>query len=186
MEGVEGNEKGDQGAKKAAEGTSTAIPAYLKQLLDPPRSAAAAKASHKAYIRKEWTTRWRKSKQGKRILKFDNTLPATKSPKMYKDLAKRSCSILTQLRSGHIGLNQYLARFRLVDSPKCATCNVSETVDHYLFSCRRYLDERHTLRTTLGRTPMTKRTLLGSGGKRKELLEYVNSTKRFPLWADHG
>ncbi|KAJ3484580.1 hypothetical protein NLI96_g5547 [Meripilus lineatus] len=185
-EGVEGNEKGDGGAKRAATGESSPIPTYLKKLGELPRSAAAAKATHKIQIRKEWVSRWRKSKQGKRITKFDNSPPSDKPPKVYKDLPKRSCSLITQLRSGHIGLNQYLARFRIVDSPNCSTCNVPETVDHYLFSCRNYLEERHTLRAALGRIPLTKRVLLGSGGRREDLLKYVNSSRRFPLWADHG
>ncbi|KAJ3489883.1 hypothetical protein NLI96_g1810 [Meripilus lineatus] len=185
-EGVKGNEKGDGGAKKAAEGTSSPIPSYLKRLNNLPRSAAAARATQKGQIRKEWVSRWNKSKQGKRIRKYDNSPPSDKPSKLYKDLPKRSCSLITQLRSGHVGLNQYLSRFRIVDDPKCPACNVPETVDHYLFSCRRYLEERHTLRKSLGRNPLTRRTLLRAGGKRKELLEYVNSSRRFPLWSDHG
>ncbi|KAJ7620789.1 hypothetical protein B0H17DRAFT_898342, partial [Mycena rosella] len=48
-------------------------------------------------------------------------------------LGHPQCSILIQLRIGHIGLNPYLFRFHLAPSPSCARCNVPESVHHFLF-----------------------------------------------------
>ncbi|KAL1658656.1 hypothetical protein GGF50DRAFT_66832, partial [Schizophyllum commune] len=47
---------------------------------------------------------------------------------------------ITQLRSGHIGYtNAFLARIKANTSSLCPLCGVPETVDHYLFSCRRFV-----------------------------------------------
>ncbi|KIM34827.1 hypothetical protein M413DRAFT_46307, partial [Hebeloma cylindrosporum] len=61
---------------------------------------------------------------------------------IYQDLPRRSCSIVTQLQSGHIGLNAFLARIKAVDSAACSTYGVPETVDHFLFQCSRFLEQR--------------------------------------------
>ncbi|KAJ3476748.1 hypothetical protein NLI96_g10952 [Meripilus lineatus] len=180
--GVKGNEKVDGKAKGAAEGNVTPVPHHLRALTNIPRSAAAAKATYKAGVAKEWTTRWRQSKHGKRIAKFDRTPPGRQATRPYKSLPKYASSILTQLRSGHMALNQYLARFNIVDSPNCALCRVPETVDHFLFSCRRFLEERGRLRMALRRLPLTTHTLIGGRGRHGELLEYVKSTRRFPMY----
>ncbi|KAJ7202248.1 hypothetical protein B0H12DRAFT_994680, partial [Mycena haematopus] len=88
---------------------------------------------------------------------------------------------LTQLRTGHIGLNAYLARFGAVNSALCQTCQEPETVNHFLLSCRRFRTQRDTLRRALfvdGRQSLTKRTLLGKVKNRSRLLEYIRATGR--------
>ncbi|KAJ7153127.1 hypothetical protein C8R43DRAFT_821296, partial [Mycena crocata] len=52
-------------------------------------------------------------------------------------LSRTQCSILTQLCTGHVGLNAYLARFGAVDSNLRSTCREPETVNHYIFTCQR-------------------------------------------------
>lgn len=179
---VEGNELVDEEAKSAAQGNSTALPKPLMALLRPPDSLAALKASRKKALAKEWLLRWRQSERGKRSAKFDPTPPGKQVLKIYKDLPRRACSIITQLRTGHIGLNSYLSRFRIVDSPFCSHCHVPETVDHFLFQCRRFNTQRHSLRKSLGKAPLTRRSLLGGRGHVRELLRYVHDTRRFPLY----
>ncbi len=181
-EGVIGNEKADEGAKGAAEGDSTPLPRHLTPLTDIPRSAAATRAQGKINLRQEWTKRWKGSKHGRRVAKFDKSPPGKGALKAYQTMTKPECSIYTQLRSEHTGLNQYLSRFKIVDSPNCATCGVRETVDHYLFSCRRFIDQRHSMRGSLGRITLNKYNLLGKGGCQKELFRYVRGTARFPRY----
>ncbi|KAJ7156482.1 hypothetical protein C8R43DRAFT_818576, partial [Mycena crocata] len=89
---------------------------------------------------------------------------------------------LTQLRTGHVGLNAYLARFGAVDSALCSTCREPETVNHYLLTCRRFSRERDALRRALfadERQPLNKKTLLGTPKNRSKLLQYVANTERF-------
>ncbi|KAF8518121.1 hypothetical protein BU17DRAFT_48960, partial [Hysterangium stoloniferum] len=53
----------------------------------------------------------------------------------------QSCHILTQLRMGFVGLNEYLSQIGVVTSPLCPKCHTPETVEHYLLQCRRFLTE---------------------------------------------
>ncbi|KAI0350889.1 hypothetical protein OH77DRAFT_1376844, partial [Trametes cingulata] len=86
---------------------------------------------------------------------------------------------LTQLRTAHVGLNAYLARARAVSSPLCASCQVPETVDHYLRTCRRFNAPRHELRRSLGKKPLTLKHVLGDPKCRSALLQFVEATDRF-------
>ncbi|KAJ7791421.1 hypothetical protein B0H14DRAFT_3500492 [Mycena olivaceomarginata] len=56
------------------------------------------------------------------------TPPGRSTLRWYDGLHRTQCSILTQLRTGYIGLNAYLARFGLVNSNLCPTCREPETV----------------------------------------------------------
>ncbi|KAJ6631077.1 hypothetical protein B0H10DRAFT_1677943, partial [Mycena sp. CBHHK59/15] len=63
---------------------------------------------------------------------FDKTPPSQRTLRWYEDMHRGQCSILTQLRTGHVGLNAYLARFGAVDSGLCQTCREPETVKESL------------------------------------------------------
>lgn len=176
---VYGNEKVDGKAKRAAKGETVGIPErWQKILMKLPTSAAATRAEHKKWMAAEWKRAWRGSKHGKRMAKFDKTAPGKIPLRLYQDLSRRQCSILTQLRSDHIGLNQYLARFGRVNSSMCNKCNVPETVDHFLIKCRRYNAQRDKLKRDVKRPFITKRILLGSSKHRKALLDFVDATGR--------
>ncbi|KAK6993002.1 hypothetical protein R3P38DRAFT_2656700 [Favolaschia claudopus] len=100
-------------------------------------------------------------------------------------MPRGSCSIITQLRTGHVALNAYLARFGAVNSPMCHKCGEPETVRHYLLTCRRYSSERDLLRRKLyssGRQPLDMKTLLGRAKNKKHLLQFVAATDRFPRY----
>ncbi|KAJ7158599.1 hypothetical protein C8R46DRAFT_823595, partial [Mycena filopes] len=89
---------------------------------------------------------------------------------------------ITQLRTGHIGLNAYLARFGAVDLSLCPVCREPETVNHFLLACRRFSGQRDVLRCALyaeGRQQLNKRSLLGKYKNKGALLAYVAATNRF-------
>lgn len=68
----------------------------------------------------------------------------------YKALCKLprpEATMVAQLRSGHCPLNDYLHRFKAVDSPKCKLCKQCETVDHLLLQCRKFAGLRRVLLT---------------------------------------
>lgn len=48
--------------------------------------------------------------------------------------------------------NKFLHRIGATNSSDCSesVCHVSESVDHFLFSCRRFTNQRATLRTAIG------------------------------------
>ncbi|KAI5898855.1 uncharacterized protein SCHCODRAFT_02487465, partial [Schizophyllum commune H4-8] len=93
---------------------------------------------------------------------------------------------LTQLRSGHVGLFAYLARVRAVDSALCTTCGTEETVDHYLFECRRYKDARHRLRVAVGGRRLDRACVLGEVKNRAALLAFVQETGRLAAYAERA
>ncbi|KAK7021268.1 hypothetical protein R3P38DRAFT_2472649, partial [Favolaschia claudopus] len=72
----------------------------------------------------------------------DKTPPAARILKLYKDRSRAEASIITQLRTGHIGLHAPLYCINIVNCPMCLKCGVPKTVSHYLLVCRRYVAER--------------------------------------------
>lgn len=146
---------------------------------------AALKAAHKKHIARVWHGAWTASRVGTRFADFDKTPPSQRTLRWYEDLHRGQCSIITQMRTGHVGLNAYLARFGAVDSSLCPTCREPETVNHFLLTCRRFARQRNVLRRALlddDRQPLTKRSLLGKPKNRAALLAYVVSTNRFPCY----
>ena len=50
-------------------------------------------------------------------------------------------SILLKLYSSHIELNHYLFyKLKKIDTPLCKWCNQNETLNHYLFDCKHYIN----------------------------------------------
>ena len=49
---------------------------------------------------------------------------------------------LARIRMGSSGLNDHLHKLKIIDSPFCSHCNVTETPEHYFMHCPRYSDIR--------------------------------------------
>ncbi len=183
---VAGNEWADLEAKEAATtGESTPLPPALQPLLDLPKSQSALKAAYKKQLSRDWSARWASCPQGKRMAKdFDSSPPGgNRILRWYKDLPRRQASIITQLRTGHVGLNRFLCRIKAVSLPQCQECGVEETVLHYLLTCRRYDKQRAVLKAAI-RKPLSRRVLLGDPKHRQELLTYVEATGRFASYLE--
>jgi len=72
--------------------------------------------------------------------------------------------VMSRMRIGHVGLNHYLNRFGMSVTDLCDTCMVEETIDHFLIDCRKYMEARGKLRSTLsavGVLDFGVKTLLG-------------------------
>jgi len=91
-------------------------------------------------------------------------------------LTKAESSLLTQIRTGHIGLRAYLYRQGAVDSPMCICDAEDETPDHVLLSCtaapRRPADWPQTL------TDLDRR--LQAGPTARPLLRWLIRSGRLP------
>src|SRR5436190_9856167 len=71
--------------------------------------------------------------------------------KLYSPMTSRiNVAKLVQLRTGHCGLNHYLLRFKIKTSPYCECGYGKETVEHYPVECRKYNEQRKTLREKVG------------------------------------
>ena len=68
-----------------------------------------------------------------------------KTSKLYQGLSKPEASVLVQLRSGKVGLADYLKKIRAVDSALCNCEQSNETVAHILGECPEYdaLRQKH-------------------------------------------
>ena len=107
---------------------------------------------------------------------------------------RRQQTLLTRLRIGHVGLNQYLKRFCMSDTefcenPSCLGFEIPETIHHYLLECPEYIDHRAQLETELnhkGINSLSVKVLL-LGEERylrksrdiiKSLMKYIQATDR--------
>ena len=109
-----------------------------------------------------------------------NNNEPTQGPELYKTIEHRqSCATLAQLRTGHCGLNHYLARFKKTDNAKCPHCeHEKETVEHYIMECEQYKEERETLIRTVGLINMRLAYLLGNKEGVQATLKFVKETGR--------
>ncbi|KAJ7691203.1 hypothetical protein B0H17DRAFT_890821, partial [Mycena rosella] len=82
------------------------------------------------------------SPRSQRLVLFDNPKPSGSIARTYSGLSRPQCSVWTQLRTSHIGLNTFLFRFHLAPSPDCPLCLVPEMVPHFLLACPWYRRER--------------------------------------------
>jgi hypothetical protein len=101
---------------------------------------------------------------------------------MYTGLSRPQCSVLTQLRTGHIGLNAFLYRFHLGPSPDCSLCLVPETVSHFLLSCPKLRRQRLELIRKVGTARLSLRLLLGVKSDPKPVLALARDSGRFPRY----
>ena len=91
---------------------------------------------------KRGTTRSLPDKVGKHSKKVDTALPGKHTRRLYDRLSWKEASILAQLRTGMARLNAYLYHIEAASSDQCACGQARETVEHFLFRCRRWTIHR--------------------------------------------
>ena len=171
---IEGNERADMEAKKAATDPTLSRPHNYKPL-------KSARVRHiKALAKKQWHTTWSGNTKSATALRHIMRGQKTNSgPKLYNAITNRNeAAKIAQLRTGHCGLNRYLNRFGIKNSPYCQCGYGKETVEHYLLECRNYREERKRLRKEVGGGNMRLGRLLGDIKLIKYTLEYITATDR--------
>jgi ribonuclease HI len=180
-EGIEGNERADEEAKKAAKGDTShewEIPIECREVL--PISRAAEIQRHNAELNRQARAIFTKSSRAPFAHEIDPTMPSAAFSKITKDMPRKHTSLLVQLRTGHVALNKYLHEIGKVDSPLCPQCrNTPESVHHYLFRCPAFSEQRKKLETKLKRGVNSIKTLLGGHKTMKHLFTYIHDTGRF-------
>ena len=147
--GIAGNERADKEAKIAANGTTSdkkLLPLLLCSKL--VANLVALKQYHNKMTKNKWKTKWGRSQRGARMVMLDDKTPSNKFLNIISaaKLTRRASSIISQLRIGHIPLNNYLYTFKLVDSPRCPACGAAvETIHHFLITYPTYRYERWPL-----------------------------------------
>lgn len=86
---------------------------------------------------------------GKHAKRVDAALPGKHTRQLYDRLLWKEASVLAQLRTGMARLNGYLYQINVAQTDQCACDQARETVEHFLFRCRKW---------TAHRTEMLQRT----------------------------
>src|SRR6204780_1110579 len=144
---IDGNERADAEAKQAATNPTSSHPFKHK----PLKSALIRTIKNAAKY--QWQKEWKEGTGTAITLRRITRRKGVKSgPKLYNSISNRNTAArLVQLRTGHCGLNHYLHRFNLKNTPYCECGYGKETVEHFLMECRRYRSQRKELRNELQR-----------------------------------
>ncbi|KJZ69133.1 hypothetical protein HIM_11480 [Hirsutella minnesotensis 3608] len=87
---------------------------------------------------------------GKYSKRIDKALPGKHTRKLYDELTRKESEVLIQLRTGKSRLNSYLCKIGAVESDECICGQSAETVEHFLFRCRRWTAQREIMRRYAG------------------------------------
>ncbi|KAJ6437080.1 reverse transcriptase [Purpureocillium lavendulum] len=74
--------------------------------------------------------------------KVDATLPGNHTLQLYDGLSWKEANVLAQLRTGMSRPNGYLNKIAAAPSQQCACGYAKETVEHFLFHCARWTEQR--------------------------------------------
>ena len=182
--GIPGNEEADIAAKAAADGDSSDrkdLPPCLRKEIGHSLSATRQALNEK--LKSRWTANWAKSPRYLRMRFKDLLTPHSQKYLKYISngkISRKTASAIFQLRVGHAPLNEYLHRFKKVDSAQCPACgHPKETPEHYLLQCPSYAHERWPIiRQTGGRPPKITQ-LLSNPKLLAPLANYMEATGRF-------
>jgi hypothetical protein len=152
---------------------------------------AADNAKHAAFKEKHSRNKEIKAKAHKQWADLNSHAPPSRftrilqrsgneyGPALYNKLSRNTSAKIIQLRTGHCGLNSYLHRFGLADSPLCECETGQETVEHFLLECPRYREQRSAMRKAAGTGNMRMDALLGTAEMIKKCTErFVEDTER--------
>jgi hypothetical protein len=164
---VRGNEKGDEEAKKAASGSATSVE-HLQHLLWSPLPPSIGITEHQYLqkLREEWTINWSLSPRKVRMEKMDEDFSSEKHRNNIDGLTHAQSSLLFQICSNHLPLNNYLHKIGKASFKRCDRCwrrrrvEATETVTHFLFECPAFDYERHNLDRKLGWSSRDFKTIL--------------------------
>lgn len=79
---------------------------------------------------------------GKHAKRVDAALPGKHTRLLYDRLSWKEATVLAQLRKGMARLNGYLYRINAAATDQCAYGQAKETVEHFLFRCRKWTAHR--------------------------------------------
>jgi ribonuclease HI len=156
--GIKGNEGADIAAKEAtgwrlmrqANGKLKEIdtnrtapkPAELKCL------QAALKQAIRKDIAKEWEQIWNTETRGRDLFRVTSR-PTKAVLRLHQGLSRPLSSLLTQMRTGRIGLRQYLYSRNVpdIEDDRCGCGQSTQTIAHVLLNCRRHTRLREEIWT---------------------------------------
>jgi hypothetical protein len=172
---IDGNEKADEEAKRAACEKITEEQAPLHHKL---KSSQVTRINEDigTTARTKWNTGKENARQHRQLTRPQRFKTGTR---LYGGLPRKQQANLIRLRTGHCRLNSYLHRLNIIDDPSCECGRGVENVKHFLLLCKKYEGERKELKKKVGGRNMRMGSLLGDPKLVKSTLEYVEETGRF-------
>ena len=123
-----------------------------------------------------------RKKTAKRLRNMSQHPGTTTGLKLYGTMQKRKHMVwISRLRTGHCHLNEYIHRFKIIETSEYECGAKKETVEHFLLNCELYDEERDKLRRKVGTQGMRTSVLLGDNIIIKDTIEYIENTGRFKL-----
>ena len=160
---------------------ATKLPKALRKSLKASRSAVWQQLH--GSVKARWERDWKLSPRYNKIKHIDPSLPSHKFIELMSstDIHREATSKIYQLQLGHIPLNAYLHRIKLVDSAQCLACrSLQETPQHFMLECPAYEQEHsRTLKLKRGRSELKYADILGRKNKAVGLVHFIMDTRRF-------
>ncbi|PPQ85868.1 hypothetical protein CVT24_006388, partial [Panaeolus cyanescens] len=149
------NEKIDYEAKQASLGLTSAKQ-HLPRLLrtDLPLSVSALRQNLKKEITEKSNEAIRLSPRWDRFAPLEEDFKFTNFHNVANKTDRFKASLLVKIRTGHIPLNSYLHKRKVIPSGNCTSCNngARETLHHYIFECGGFAVQRQVLREHIGKS----------------------------------
>ena len=146
-QGIEGNETANQAAKKATTHGSSHIsklPKLLTKALLHSKSASKQACHEKLKDKTQLT--WEKSPWYRTMQHTDPNAPSNEFIKLVSLLPRRSASIITQIKTKHFPLANYLFHIGKTPSPTCPICQQEpDSIEHFILHCPAHHNTRKKL-----------------------------------------
>ena len=172
---IDGNEKADVEAKKAAleKLRKEQAPSHYKL---KSAQITRIKDDINMIARKTWNNGKENARQYHKLTRSHRLKTGTR---LYNNLTRKQSANLIRLHTDHYRLNKYLNQCNIIEESIYDCGHGIENVKHFLLLCKNYEEPRKELRKKIGGRNMRMKNLFDDPKLVKNTLEYVEKIGRF-------